>query len=310
MDASNGPPSITVETIAGLSAGFTTTVITHPLDFFKLRLQLDTTTSSQWQAVFKIYKDLLIASKSNSKSNGKVTVPNFIKHLYRGIGPNLIGSTSAWALYFLFYRQFKNLFLNSSDLNHDRHLKSWHYLSSAFLAGWTTSILTNPIWVIKTRMISTERSSPGAYTSIINGIKSIYQKEGFIGYYRGLLPALFNVAQGAVQLSLYDIIKRHLINQHDDKLDENLSTFQYFYASSISKMLSTCMFYPLQVVRSRLQIISSSNKLKSVSSLCIQMYQREGVRSFYKGLAANLLRVLPATCTTFLIYEKVKQLLL
>lgn len=306
MAASNRS-SNTVETVAGFAAGFTTTALTHPLDFFKLRLQLDTTSASQWQTISKIYNGLITTSRS--PKTGNVSIPAFFLHLYRGIGPNLVGSTSAWAMYFLLYRHYKDLVLYTFDLQHDRHLKSWHYLTSAFLAGWTTSIITNPIWVIKTRMISTERSTPGAYSSIIDGIKSIYQKEGIIGYYRGLLPALFNVGQGAVQLSLYDIIKRHMINQHIDKTDEQLTTFQYFYASSLSKMVSTVMFYPLQVVRSRLQVVSTSNKLKSATAMSLQMFHNEGIRSFYKGLSANLLRVVPATCTTFLVYEKTKQIL-
>lgn len=303
-------PSKTVEAIAGLSAGFFTTLVAHPLDFVKLRLQLDTTSVSQTQAVRRIYDTLLRASTDNATH--RVSLPRFVENLYRGIGPNLVGSTSAWALYFFFYRQYKNLVLHYAHLNRDSSLKSWHYLLSAFAAGWSTAILTNPIWVIKTRMISTQKTTPGAYQSIIHGMRQIFREEGLLGYYRGLTPALFNVAQGAVQLTLYDIIKRSLIDDqshshtHGDS-SERLTTLQYFYASSTSKMISTSIFYPLQVVRSRLQVVNHTHHLQSVSRLCAAMYRGEGVRAFYKGLLTNLLRVVPATCTTFIIYEKVKE---
>lgn len=296
-------PEIT-EGIAGLSAGFATTVITHPLDFFKLRLQLDTTSTSQWQAVHLIYKKLI---KTSTNVNGGFSTSSFIAHLYRGIGPNLVGSTSAWAMYFYFYRRYKNSILALTRGSSDHHLKSYHYLCSAFLAGLTTSIITNPIWVIKTRMISTEKSQPGAYRSILHGIKEIYKREGLLGYYRGLTPAMLNVAQGAVQVSIYDLLKRSLVDP--DASSEKLTTLQYVYASSLSKMVSTCLFYPLQVIRSRLQVVSGSNKLQSASKLCLAMYQTEGLLAYYKGLVPNLIRVVPATCTTFLIYEKVKHLL-
>ncbi|KAG0673065.1 hypothetical protein C6P42_003010 [Pichia californica] len=311
-------PSKSIEAIAGLSAGFLTTLLAHPLDFLKLRLQLDTTSSSQLQSVKNVYNDVIKLSiiSNNNNNNTQIISPiKFIKNIYRGISPNLIGSTSAWAFYFYFYRQYKNIILNSSisgNYYDDKSLKSYHYLLSAFAAGWTTSILTNPIWVIKTRMISTNKSSndPNAYKSFIHGIKQIYKDEGFKGYYRGLIPSLFNVAQGAVQLTLYDIIKRYLtIPNTTKKNNEHLSTLQYFYASSVSKMISTGIFYPLQVIRSRLQIINDSNKLQSISNVVINIYKREGVRAFYKGLMTNLLRVVPATCTTFIIYEKVKQYL-
>lgn len=291
------------EALAGLSAGFATTVVAHPLDVIKLRLQLDSTSKSQWSSFTKIFKQLI----DFSKKDGKVNNFKFITNLYRGLGPNLLGSTSAWAMYFFFYRSYKNYILKYSNLTHDNSLKSWHYLISAFMAGWTTSIITNPIWVIKTRMISTYNKTPGAYTSMLDGVIKIYKKEGFLGYYKGLLPALFNVSQGAVQLSLYDIIKRYMIPV--DKDNQRHSTIQYLIASSTSKMISTCIFYPLQVIRSRLQVIDNKSTLNTKHVITIDIYKKEGVRAFYKGLTANLLRVVPATCTTFLIYEEVKQLI-
>ena len=37
--------------------------------------------------------------------------------------------------------------------------------------------------------------------------------------------------------------------------------------------------------------------------------RREGVRGLYKGLLPNVLRVMPQSAITFLVYEKVMQLL-
>ena len=36
----------------------------------------------------------------------------------------------------------------------------------------------------------------------------------------------------------------------------------------------------------------------------------EGVGGFYKGLGASLLRVTPACCITFVVYEKVTEILM
>ncbi|ODV85566.1 hypothetical protein CANARDRAFT_176013 [[Candida] arabinofermentans NRRL YB-2248] len=316
--------SRTVESIAGLSAGFMTTLISHPLDFFKLRLQLDTESKSQIQSFKKITRDLMNLSK-------------LIKNIYRGVGPNLVGSTTAWGLYFMFYREYKTLISYASvqAANQDQGLNSIHYLMCAFAAGWSTSILTNPIWVIKTRMITTSRTAPGAYTSILDGVQQIYRKEGITGYYKGLTPALISVSQGALQFSIYDTLKHHIImkpnraTKEDNKKgtdgnitttkseQHHLSTFQYLYASATSKMIATVVFYPLQVVRSRLQAnynvikpnmptLKSKGKF-SMSSVCRSILKYEGIKGFYKGLFANLIRVLPATCITFAVYENVKR---
>ncbi|GMM30776.1 flavin adenine dinucleotide transporter [Martiniozyma asiatica (nom. inval.)] len=296
--------SRTAEAVAGFTAGLTTTLVAHPLDFIKLRMQLDTTSRSQWQAIKSVFTNVKDISRS---SNGKLQIKNFTHNIYRGLGPNIIGSTTAWGMYFTFYRQYKNIILNYSGWDNDQKLNSLHYLGAAFAAGWSTSIITNPIWVIKTRMISTDRFQPGAYSSIWDGIKQIYKNEGIKGYYRGLTPALVNVAQGAVQLSIYDTFKHYMLKNKNKnrKPNSRLTTFQNLYMSAISKMIATGIFYPLQVVRARLQVAKKDTR---IITLLQSIIRQEGLGALYKGISANLARVVPATCLTFVVYEEIKAL--
>ena len=64
----------------------------------------------------------------------------------------------------------------------------------------------------------------------------------------------------------------------------------------------------MQVVRARLQ----DQEKKYAGSLdCISKILRlEGVKGFYKGLSPNLLRVVPATMITFVVYENISFYLL
>jgi solute carrier family 25 folate transporter 32 len=61
-------------------------------------------------------------------------------------------------------------------------------------------------------------------------------------------------------------------------------------------------------VRTRLQ----DRELKYAGTLdCIRRtYRGEGPTGFYKGLAPNLLRVVPATMITFLVYENISHYML
>lgn len=68
----------------------------------------------------------------------------------------------------------------------------------------------------------------------------------------------------------------------------------------------------MQVVRSRIQQrqdvyrgVRYESSLKSVQVIL----RREGVRGLYKGLVPNVLRVMPQSAITFLVYEKVMRLL-
>jgi solute carrier family 25 folate transporter 32 len=39
------------------------------------------------------------------------------------------------------------------------------------------------------------------------------------------------------------------------------------------------------------------------------LLRAEGPSAFYRGLVANIVRVMPATCITFVVYENVSRLL-
>ena len=76
-------------------------------------------------------------------------------------------------------------------------------------AGCLTAILTNPIWVIKTRMLSTGRNAPGAYRGMLHGMQDILRNEGPKGFWRGLLPSLFGITHGAIQFTAYEELKNY-----------------------------------------------------------------------------------------------------
>ncbi|ODV96000.1 hypothetical protein PACTADRAFT_75189 [Pachysolen tannophilus NRRL Y-2460] len=316
VDRNLGFGTIPKEVICGVTAGSITTFITHPLDLIKIRLQLDEVSKTQSESFNKIFKDVL--KNSTDPTSNKLKINLLMKDLYRGIIPNLIGNTTAWGFYFMFYRIYKDLThkvvlknrgINNDDIFgkqlRDNQLSSHHYLISAFAAGFTTSAITNPLWVLKTRILSTSKNQPGAYQSILDGIRQIIATEGIFGFWKGLIPSLFGVAQGSLQFSIYDTLK-HKVVLTETSESYSLNVFQSLYLSSISKIISSFTLYPFQVIRSRLQ--GYGNK-STMSNIIKHTYINEGLKGFYKGILANIIRVLPATWITFTVYERTKDLL-
>lgn len=171
--------------------------------------------------------------------------------------------------------------------------------------GALTAICTNPIWVIKTRMLSTSSSHPGAYSSVIDGTQQIYKSEGIRGFYRGLLPSLFGVSHGALQFMAYEQLKIYRASSKPDG-QRNLNAVDFLLLSGLAKIFAGSATYPYQVVRARLQTYDADRTYKGARDVLSQIWKREGWRGFYKGLGPNLLRVLPSTWVTFLVYEKTK----
>lgn len=275
------------EIVAGLTAGSITSLVVHPLDLIKLRLQLLATNSTNVNNYKLVLKTLLVNDKRGTSVQ--------LQRLYRGFTINFLGNSLAWGLYFGFYRYSKDMLLEANMINN----KSMVYLIAGAASGITTSILTNPIWVIKTRIMSTNKNSVNSYNSTIAGFKSLIKHEGYKGLWKGLTPAIFGVSQGAMYFMIYDTIKSRLLSRENDKL----SNLQTISMTSLSKMLSVSAVYPFQLLKSNLQSFKAANENYSIFRLISLIYYTKGFKGLYSGLSANLLKAVPSTCVTFCIYE-------
>ena len=170
------------------------------------------------------------------------------------------------------------------------------------LLGGFTALCTNPIWVIKTRMLSTSSKHPRAYRSVADGARDIFRSEGLRGFYHGLLPSLFGISHGALQFMIYEKLK---ISRRK-RLQGDLSSSDFLILSGLAKVFAGSVTYPYQVIRARLQMYDSRKMYDGAKDVIIKVWREEGMKGFYKGLAPNLLRVLPSTWVTFLVYEKSK----
>lgn len=98
---------------------------------------------------------------------------------------------------------------------------NWAHILAAMTAGATGTIVTNPLWVIKTRFMAQSLSDVATgkrYRNTWDAIRTIYTQEGGRAFYRGLMPSLLGVSHVAVQFPLYEQLKiwssaSHLIFQ-------------------------------------------------------------------------------------------------
>ncbi|KAG0167658.1 hypothetical protein DFQ28_005836 [Apophysomyces sp. BC1034] len=167
-------------------------------------------------------------------------------------------------------------------------------------AGATSTLLTNPLWVIKTRFMTQSERTPYRYNNTLHAFSTIAKEEGMRGFYKGLGPSLIGVSHVAVQFPLYERLKSLL---HVDK-EVASGSAAILLASSLSKMAASLATYPHEVVRTRLQSQSRKPfKYYGVIHAAKLISMEEGFRGFYKGLPTNLLRTVPSSAMTILTYE-------
>jgi len=280
-------PSL-VESAAGFTAGVVSTLVVHPFDVVKTRLQIESGTKTRagnsWRIVRKIARegaplDTAHGVKRDLAQQGRQVVRSF----YRGLMPNMIGNSVSWGLYFMWYANIKDLIAAARGSGTDRRrLNSSDYFIASGVSGILTAVFTNPIWVIKTRMLSTARDSPGAYRSISHGTYELYRTEGVRGFYRGLLPSLFGVSHGAIQFMAYEQLKNHWAVGKENGKDD-LKNIDWLFLSAVSKMFAGSITYPYQVVRARLQIYDAKTKYQGTMDVIRQVWKHEGFAGFYKG---------------------------
>jgi solute carrier family 25 folate transporter 32 len=193
-------------------------------------------------------------------------------------------------------------------------LRSGDYLLSSGISGSFVTLSTNPIWVIKTRMLSSDKGSEGAYQNMWHGAKQVLRDEGLKGFYRGAGISLVGNSHGAVQFAVYEPMKkfwrkystRDQVHIHGQR-DEKLSNMALLVMSGFAKIFAGTVTYPYQVVRSRLQTYDSEARFgKGIRGVMVKIWREDGFRGFYRGLGPNIVKVLPSTWVTFLVYENVK----
>jgi solute carrier family 25 folate transporter 32 len=144
-----------IQAIGGFVAATAATGLLHPLDLLKTRFQINESGHSN---IFSMTKNIL---KTEGIQRG----------FYRGITANLAGGTTAWTLYFFLYQSLKDQ--RTRSIPAGSTLKATDHLLAAALAGGMTSLVTNPLWVIKTRLCASKASDQKAFRGLF-GINSYY----------------------------------------------------------------------------------------------------------------------------------------
>lgn len=287
--------------IAGFCAS-ASTVVFFPLEMAKVRMMVSDGHSRNHVPYFNTSYQVLRSLYNERGFSG----------LYKGCQVSVI-SNVAWMTYFYFYATAKKRY---SQEFVEEHAEMYKFLTAAE-AAVLARIATNPLWVIKTRVMLQQYHS-GWMSDTLEAGRKIYRLEGLKGYWSGLPAGLILSSNGAVQLYLYETIKQW------SPVASAVGTASI--AGGLSKLLSSVLLYPMQTVMVRLQqeqyssyIFKLSTELQGPANgeplflgmwHCMEKTLRlEGPTGFYRGLGVHLLRLVPANALFFVVYERVLRLL-
>ncbi|CAO3572507.1 unnamed protein product [Mortierella alpina] len=310
-----------VHFLAGGTGGMAGALVTSPLDVVKTRLQSS------------LYHSAANLSAATAPRTGIASVAGHIKDtclllghiyskegpraLYKGLGPNLVGVIPARAINFATYGNGKRFY---TELNNGKETALVH-LSAATTAGVVTATLTNPIWLVKTRM-QLQVEGVRQYRNSVDCIVQILKSEGIRGMYRGLSASYLGVAEGTIQWVIYEKFKTTLAERRRlASLNNPHATrgyvvggkdieewVEFLGAAGAAKFIASAITYPHEVLRTRLRQVPVGNEpakytgLKQTFQLILK---EEGVAALYGGLTAHMMRVVPNAAIMFFCYEAI-----
>jgi len=279
---------------AGGLAGSISSTITCPVEVVKTRLQSSAVAGGS--SFLKIATEIF-------RYEGP-------RGFFRGLVPTLVGIIPSRASYFWAYSTSKEWLTPRIGDSTPTHILS------AIAAGITGNTITNPIWVLKTRMqlLAGQASQlDGAYRQGYGAaINLILKEEGWTGFYKGLSASYWGCSEGCIQFVAYEQIKKFLVLAENKKrkargLPEStdLPAWQYVIGAGLSKFVATALTYPHEVARTRMReaAVKGVVKYKGMWQSLALIAREEGKAGLYAGMATHIARVVPNTAIMFLSYE-------
>jgi solute carrier family 25 protein 33/36 len=229
-----------------------------------------------------------------------------------------VGIIPSRSAYFYAYQRVKRFLGSHQNVFHMPEGSPPNALVAGFVAGIAGNTLTNPIWMVRTRMQLSADSAAGQrlYRGYGDVIASIWRQEGIGGFYKGILASYWGCTEGAAQFLLYEQFKSRLLMEENARRarrglspTSDLTRAQYFWSAALAKMLASVATYPHEVARTRLreQARSGIFKYRGMWQTLRLIAAEEGTKSLYSGLGVHLMKVVPNSAFMFLTYEIVRK---
>lgn len=167
------------------------------------------------------------------------------------------------------------------------------------IAGSATVLITNPIWVVNTRMTarqtdspssdlptpSTHSEKPAQKPSTLSTIRKLFAEEGPTALFAGVLPALVLVINPILQYTIFEQLKDVLAKRR------RVTPRDAFFLGALGKLLATSITYPYITVKSRMHVATSTKEggtQDGMTQSFKRLVREEGWSGLYKGIGPKV----------------------
>ncbi|KAK0651505.1 mitochondrial carrier domain-containing protein [Cercophora newfieldiana] len=271
--------------LAGAGGGILSMALTYPLITLSTRAQVE---SKRAETAFLAAVQKIVAREG-------------ISGLYSGLSSALFGISVTNFVYYYWY-EWTRAFFEAAAVKAGRASKKLTTAESMIagaLAGSATVILTNPIWVVNTRMTTRkadadeEKSTlPGAdlnnkpaaarKPTTMGTLLTLLKTEGPQALFAGVVPALVLVINPILQYTLFEQMKNRVEKQR------RITPTVAFFLGALGKLFATSVTYPYITVKSQMHVARHGEKKEGVFEALGRVVKEEGYAGLYKGIGPKV----------------------
>lgn len=264
--------------VAGCLGGCAGLLVGHPFDTVKVQLQTQDYKNPLYRGTYDCLK--------------KIIQKESLSGLYRGLSSPLASISVLNAIVFGVYGNVQRQSTDPDSL-------IAHFCAGS-AAGLSQSVICSPMELVKSRM-QIQNNVVGAikHSSPFACLKHEWKHEGRRGVFKGLG---ITVARDVPGFASYFVSFELMMKQ-----TSNPSAFYTLMAGGFAGTLSWLISFPIDVVKSRLQVDGMDGKSKYTSAVdCMKKsYQAEGLSFLTRGLSSTLIRAFPMNAVCFLVVSYV-----
>ena len=297
--------------MSGTVAGVAITLVGHPFDTVKVRLQTQAVTGPgvKFSGAWSCFRETL-------RNEG-------IRGVYRGMSGPMATAPLVNAIVFSCYEQGLSVLRAMSSKSGNRNDEPEKDLTLAQIAlagGWAGLVncaIVGPIELVKSRL-QVQYEAKGMKRELKGPwdvVRLIYAKQGVKGLFAGMnITIAREIPAYMGQFYAYEWMKRSLTPR--GKTTADLGAGQLMLAGGMAGIAAWICSYPQDVIKSRIQVQPLGQvryppwMFDGGALACAkEIFRERGLRSFWTGFGACAARALPANAVGFLAYEITSNLL-
>ncbi|KAL3960059.1 hypothetical protein ACCO45_005176 [Purpureocillium lilacinum] len=246
--------------LAGAGGGILSMVLTYPLITLSTRAQVE---SKKAETKFVEAVQKIIAREG---------VPS----LYSGINSALFGISVTNFVYYYWYEWTRASFERARA---SKKLSTIESMIAGAIAGSATVIITNPIWVVNTR-VTTRKQDAEVDGDVEAGAVKRSKAPSTIGT---LMALLKNEGPQALFASVIPALMKNAVEKRR-KMTPTIA----FFLGALGKLFATSVTYPYITVKSQMHVAAHGKKKEGMSQTLNRVIKEEGYAGLYKGIGPKV----------------------